>query len=268
MLLLPGLLRTSVLTRWLRKLGFQLSWQQSKSCKYLVLSKLHLYQPIAFGKCRHFRMFCHWPLQCSGRSISSSSGELSEESESHFSCNSIPWPWWVSTPCFCTTILQRLNYRRVYGGISPALQGVVPGISHGKLIPVRESIIPETNSELTVIITWLADLPHPIFWNNSKWTISSHYMHAQIVCVIGFLKNTSGKTKHQSVCIISHCDLSSNILSFLCGPLVSSFCGTFPDLRGLLTLFVICLLPPTNRAPFLSHIYSPPLHRGRCLSAE
>ena len=36
-------------------------------------------------------------------------------------------------------------------GISPALQGVVPGTSYGHLIPARDGVIPGTNSELIKI---------------------------------------------------------------------------------------------------------------------
>jgi len=36
------------------------------------------------------------------------------------------------------------------GGISPALQGVVPGASYGHFIPSRDGVIPGTNSELIV----------------------------------------------------------------------------------------------------------------------
>ena len=39
------------------------------------------------------------------------------------------------------------------GGISPALQGVIPGTSYGRLIPARDGFIPGTNSELIIIKT-------------------------------------------------------------------------------------------------------------------
>ena len=55
-----------------------------------------------------------------------------------------------------------LNSARITGGdggISPALQGVVPSTSYGHIISARHGVIPGTYSELIMINTWQADVP-------------------------------------------------------------------------------------------------------------
>ena len=62
------------------------------------------------------------------------------------------------TRILCLTIsLEQCSNYRGDGGISPALQGVVLGISYGHLIPARDGVIPGTNAELIMIITWLVE---------------------------------------------------------------------------------------------------------------